>query len=486
MSRYAITPISLDDLISAARLSSTVEFLGRSASAVVVTGLTQDSRLVQPGDMYCCVRGEHFDGHAFITEAVNAGAVAVLIDRDIENVSDEVAIVRVNDVRSEIGPIASIAFSAPSTHLTTVGITGTNGKTSTAAMVSSILSRSGKTVETMGTLTGERTTPEAIDLHAHLRECVSRGVTHVVMEVSSHALAQHRVFGMVFDVAVFTNLGRDHLDFHGTDEAYFSAKAKLFHPHQSQRGVVNVDDAHGQLLTDVAAIDLTSFSLTDADGISIEVDEVSFDWRGQHIVIPMGGMFTVMNALAAATACEVLGVSVADIAGGLKDLPAIPGRFQSVVNDLGIDVIVDYAHTPDGLAQVLTTARSVCSGRVFVVFGCGGNRDHGKRPVMGRTAADLADVVFVTSDNPRFEKPEDIIRDVVSGVPDVLRSRIHQIPDRGEAISSAISLAKRGDIVVIAGKGHELTQEVNGVHLAFSDVDQAHHVLREKKGGTLQ
>ena len=486
MSRYAITPLSLDDLITASQLSSAVDFFGVAASDVVVDGITQDSRLVQPGDMYCCIRGEQFDGHAFAADAVKAGAVALLTDRDFENALPGVAIVRVNDVRVAVGPIASVAFGRPASQLTTIGITGTNGKTSTAAMVSSILSQSGKKVDTMGTLTGERTTPEAIDLHAHLRECVSRGVSHVVMEVSSHALAQHRVSGMVFDVAIFTNIGRDHLDFHGTEEAYFSAKAKLFDSRQSQRGVVNIDDAHGQLLTDVASIEITPFSSKDAGEISIDVNEVSFQWRGQRIVIPMGGMFTVMNALAAATASEVLGVSVADIADGLKFLPAIPGRFQSVENEVGVDVIVDYAHTPDGLAQVLTTARSVCSGRVFVVFGCGGNRDHGKRPVMGRTAADLADVVIVTSDNPRFEKPEDIIRDVVSGVSEAVNAEIHQIPDRREAISSAISLAKRGDIVVIAGKGHELTQEVNGVHFAFSDVDVARQFLQEKKGGTLQ
>lgn len=482
MSRYAISPRSLRDLITRSDLATAVEYRGRDCDLVTVHGLTQDSRSVQRGDLYCCVRGETFDGHDFAIDAVEKGAVALLIDRAISDVPDHVAVVSVDDVRSVLGKIASSAFDAPSSHLTLVGITGTNGKTSTAAMLSSILRHAGKAVETMGTLSGVRTTPEAIDLQWHLRECVDRGITHVVMEVSSHALAQHRVGGVMFEVAVFTNIGRDHLDFHGTEEAYFAAKAKLFDAHQSHIGVVNVDDTRGQLIVDVAPIEMVTFSHSDTSDIHIDVEGVSFMWRGSKIEVPVGGSFTVMNAVAAATAASVLEVSMPDIMGGLKSLTAIPGRFQPVDNDLGIGVIVDYAHTPDGLEQLLDTARSLCAGQLFVVFGCGGERDQGKRPLMGHIAASSADVVFVTSDNPRSESPEEIIGHIVSGMDSSARYKVNTVVDRREAITSAISLAKRGDIVVIAGKGHELTQEVNGVHFSFSDVGQAREALRDKGG----
>jgi UDP-N-acetylmuramoyl-L-alanyl-D-glutamate--2,6-diaminopimelate ligase len=485
MSRYPISPRSVRDLITASELDSTVEFVGFDSDLVTIEGLTQDSRSVQPGDLYCCVRGDTFDGHDFARQAVADGAVALVVDRHIDDLPDHVAVVRVDDVRSVLGKIASCAFGAPSTSLTMVGITGTNGKTSTAAMMSAILVHAGHRVETMGTLSGVRTTPEAIDLHWHLYECVGKGITHVVMEVSSHALAQHRVGGVIFDVAVFTNIGRDHLDFHGTEEAYFAAKAKLFEPHQSRVGVVNIDDARGQLLTDVAPIEMVPFSLSDASDISVHVEDVSFTWREEHIEIPIGGLFTVMNAVAAATGASALGISMSDIVGGLKSLSPIAGRFQPVVNDMGIGVIVDYAHTPEGLEQLLATTRSVCEGRLIVVFGCGGDRDHGKRPIMGRIAADRSDVVIVTSDNPRTENPDEIIGQILSGVDTGARHKMNVVADRAAAITSAILLAKRGDIVVIAGKGHELTQEVNGVHFSFSDVEQAHEALREK-GGTSQ
>lgn len=485
MSRYTISSLSFRDLVIEANLDSSRDFVVGHDTDVHITGITQDSRDVQAGDLYCCIRGESFDGHDFVHDAVQAGAVALLVDRDVENIAHNVCILRVDDVRSVIGAFASAAFGHPATALTMVGITGTNGKTSTTAMLAAILRQAGHHVHSIGTLSGVRTTPEAIDLHAQLRNCIEGGITHVVMEVSSHALAQHRVAGVVFDVAVFTNIGRDHLDFHGTEEAYFSAKAMLFDPKQSRHGVVNRDDTRGRLLLDVASIDMTSFSREDVSHVDVDIDHVSFEWQGQTLTVPMGGVFTVMNALAAATSAQRLGVSVSDIARGLQAMSSIPGRFQAVPNSAGIGVIVDYAHTPDGLAQVLHTARALTAGKVIVVFGCGGDRDQGKRPVMGKTASDLADVVFITSDNPRTEQPEKIIAQIVAGIPDSAQVQIHEVTDRRLAISSAISLAERGDIVVLAGKGHELTQEVNGVHHAFSDVDQAHEAL-QKKGGASQ
>lgn len=485
MSRYTISSRSFRDLVHEAGLDFVVNFVASHDTDVLITGITQDSREIQPGDLYCCIRGENFDGHNFVHDAVGAGATALLVDRDVENIAHDVCIVRVDDVRSVIGHFASAAFGHPATALTMVGVTGTNGKTSTTAMLSKILTHAGHRVHSIGTLSGVRTTPEAIDLHAQLRDCVDSGVTHVVMEVSSHALAQHRVVGVVFDVAVFTNIGRDHLDFHGTEEAYFAAKAMLFDSKQSRHGVINRDDMRGRNLLETAVIEMSSFSHDDASRVDIGIDHVSFDWQGETLTVPMGGVFTVMNALAAATTARHLGISFSDIAAGLRELPSIPGRFQAVPNDAGVGVIVDYAHTPDGLAQVLLTARSLTAGRVIVVFGCGGNRDQGKRPEMGKTAADLADVVFVTSDNPRTEQPEEIISQIVAGISDSAQAEVHEFTDRRMAITSAISMAERGDIVVLAGKGHELTQEVNGVHHAFSDVDEAHEAL-QKKGGTPQ
>jgi UDP-N-acetylmuramoyl-L-alanyl-D-glutamate--2,6-diaminopimelate ligase len=303
------------------------------------------------------------------------------------------------------------------------------------------------------------------------------------MEVSSHALDQCRVSGVMYDVAIFTNISRDHLDYHKTEEAYFAAKAQLFTPELSRHGVMNSDDPHGRLLLDVAPIPMTAFSLSDASDATVRVDSVSFIWRGLNISVPMGGGFTLINVLGAMNACDVLGVSKEAIVEGCAQLGQIPGRFESVSNDSGIGVVVDYAHTPDGLREVISSARAICSGRVIVVFGCGGDRDAGKRPLMGH-AADEADLLFITSDNPRSEDPMSIINAVLAGVTKSSEAVVTEA-DRALAIASAISVAERGDIVVIAGKGHEATQEVAGVHHPFNDVDVAKSALSHKKGSQL-
>ena len=478
MSRYSISPVSASAL-SAATASSVV----LSGTDTTITGITQDSRFVSAGDVFCCVRGESFDGHRFALDAISRGACALLVDSPVEGVPETVAVMTVPNVREVLGLFAAAAFSFPARVLTTVGITGTNGKTSTASIIGSILRADGKSVEVMGTLTNVRTTPEAIDLQAFLHECVEKGVTHVVMEVSSHALDQHRVAGVMFDVAVFTNLSRDHLDYHKTDEAYFAAKAKLFTPQQSVLGVMNSDDPRGQLLLDVAAIPMVPFAQSDVSDATIRVDSVSFRWKNHVIALPMGGGFTLMNALAAVTACDQLGVPVDAIIDGCASLGQIPGRFQSVPNELGFSVVVDYAHTPDGLQQVIASARAVCSHKLIVVFGCGGDRDAGKRPFMG-AAAQEADTVIVTSDNPRSEDPALIMEQIVRGISRE-SCEIYVETDRAQAIASAISMAGRGDIVVIAGKGHEATQEVAGVHYPFNDVDVAKSALSQKKGSEL-
>lgn len=478
MPRSSISPIRASALNAAAGSSAVL-----SGADATITGITQDSRSVTEGDLFCCVRGESFDGHLFAHEAISRGASALLVDSPVEGVPESVAVMTVPNVREVLGFFASAAFAFPSRALTTVGITGTNGKTSTASIVASILRADGKSVEVMGTLTNVRTTPEAIDLQAFLHDCVEKGVTHVVMEVSSHALAQHRVTGVMFDVAVFTNLSRDHLDYHKTDEAYFAAKAKLFTPQQSVLGVINSDDPRGQLLLDVAAIPMVPFAQSDVSDATIRVDSVSFRWKDHVITLPMGGGFTLMNALAAITACNQLGVPAEALIDGCASLGQIPGRFQSVPNELGFSVVVDYAHTPDGLQQVIESARAVCANKLIVVFGCGGDRDAGKRPLMG-AAAQGADIVIVTSDNPRSEDPAAIMEQIVRGISPE-SCEVHVEGDRALAIASAISMAGRGDIVVIAGKGHEATQEVAGVHYPFNDVDVAKSALSHKKGSEL-
>ena len=476
MSRYSCAPISLAHLVQEAGL--TAEIVG--APEVVITGITQDSRSVQQGDLFCCVRGLIADGHAFVEQAIHSGATALLVDAAQPNVPSHVTQIVVSSVRDVLGSVAGATFGHPSRALKMTGITGTNGKTSTAYILGEILKANGSTVLIVGTLTGERTTPEAIDLQHQLREFADAGGTHVVMEVSSHGLAMGRVNAILFDVAVFTNLGRDHLDFHGTYENYFAAKAQLFTPALAQHAVINADDKHGQLLIDVCEVGVTTFRRADADDVRVDVGSVDFGWNSLAVHLSMGGEFSLYNALAAMTAAQILGVPDSVIVNGCMQVAGVPGRFQSVSNDDGIGVVVDYAHTPESLEGVLHSARLLTDGRIIVVFGCGGDRDAGKRSVMGEIASRLSDVVYVTSDNPRSEDPSAIIEEIMKGTKSntaVVQSNV----DRAEAIHIAVSEARIGDIVVIAGKGHESTQETRGVVVPFDDVEVARMALLSRK-----
>jgi UDP-N-acetylmuramoyl-L-alanyl-D-glutamate--2,6-diaminopimelate ligase len=296
--------------------------------------------------------------------------------------------------------------------------------------------------------------------------------------VSSHALELQRVAGCRFDVAVFTNLGRDHLDLHGTEERYFAAKARLFEATLSDAAVVNVDDPHGRLLMDARTIPTEGYSLGDVDDVVVTATSHSYTWRGRQMEVPIGGEFNVMNSLAAATACARLGVDAADIEEGLRHAPAVPGRFEAVVAGQPFAVIVDYAHTPDGLEKALAAARQAAGeARVHVVFGCGGDRDREKRPLMGAVAATSADDVVITSDNPRSEDPLVIINAAMEGVPPDYRGRVVMEPDRRRAIEIAIRRARSGDVVVIAGKGHEPTQTIGDQVLPFDDRAVAREIL---------
>jgi UDP-N-acetylmuramoyl-L-alanyl-D-glutamate--2,6-diaminopimelate ligase len=470
---------SLAELVSA--IPQHLSFVLAGNDAVEITGIASDSRVVQSGNLYCCIRGEYFDGHTFARDAVDNGARALLVESFVSDVPEHIAQVRVSNVRDVIGWLAAEIYDQPSDQLCVVGVTGTNGKTSTVSLVGDLLRALGNTVQVFGTLTGERTTPEAIAMQERLAQCVADGVTHVVMEVSSHALVQGRVFGTHFDLVAFTNLGHDHLDFHKIQEEYFAAKASLFRTVYADRAVVNIDDPHGLMISDTADIACEEFACSDASDVLVTARATSFLWRNVTIHAPIGGAFTVMNLLAAVTITQNLGYAPSDIARACDDIHPIRGRFELVPGAIDFDVVVDYAHTPEGLEEVLSTARALTRGQLIAVFGCGGNRDRGKRPVMGAIAARIADQIFVTSDNPRDEDPLNIIHEVCAGAQNG-RADVLAVIDRHDAISQAIRSASRGDIVVIAGKGHETTQEIAGAHVPFNDVQVARKVLQHMQG----
>jgi UDP-N-acetylmuramoyl-L-alanyl-D-glutamate--2,6-diaminopimelate ligase len=440
-----------------------------------ISSVDFDSRRVRPGSLFCCLPGQQTDGHAYAEQARIDGAAALLVDHQLDVDLPQLVVA---DTRSAMGFLAASFFGHPSRALTLVGVTGTNGKTTTTSLIASIMTADGRSTGVIGTLTGTHTTPESPELQSLLADFAKRGVTAVVMEVSSHALELQRVAGSHFDIAVFTNLGRDHLDLHGTQERYFAAKARLFQPDLSDAAVVNIDDPHGRLLMDVGAIPTEGFSLADVSDIEVSAVDHRYTWRDQHIVVPIGGEFNVMNSLAAATACARLGIEPATVNRGLADLAPVPGRFEAIVAGQPFAVIVDYAHTPDGLEKAIGAARSVAGdAAVHVVFGCGGDRDRDKRPLMGSVASRMADHVVITSDNPRSEDPMEIINATMEGVAPDYRGRVVMEPDRRRAIEIAVRHAQSGDVVLIAGKGHERTQTIGDTVLDFDDRAVARELL---------
>jgi UDP-N-acetylmuramoyl-L-alanyl-D-glutamate--2,6-diaminopimelate ligase len=450
------------------------EVIGEDAA---ITDVTHDSRQVSVGTLFCCVDGENEDGHAFAQQAIRSGATALLVDHVLPIDAPQVV---VRDVRMSMGLMAAALRNFPSTRMHVVGITGTNGKTTTAHLLAEILRTHGWKTEVIGTLTGSRTTPESTDLQRLLSEFEGNGVEAVVMEVTSHALELYRVAGTTFEVSVFTNLSQDHLDFHLTMEKYFAAKAKLFTNEYSARGVVNRDDVHGQLLLDTMTIDSMSFGMSDVTHVHMDARRLEFNIDGVHMRAHVGGQFNVMNSLAAVSAARALGVSLTEIAEGLSRATAVPGRFESIDAGQQFDVIVDYAHTPDALERVLDSSRSLMSetGKLVVVFGCGGDRDMEKRQPMGEIAGAKADVVILTSDNPRSESGAEIALQINAGVQ---ASDSHKVLctelDRRAAIGMAFSIAQPGDVVVIAGKGHESTQTIGTDVFPFNDAQVARELL---------
>ena len=437
---------------------------------VDVVDVCFDSRDVVADSLFCCVRGATSDGHAHAVEAISAGAVAVLVDHELDVGVPQIV---VPDVRAAMAFAAAAVHGDPSRTLSIIGVTGTNGKTTTTHLVRSIVEAAGRRVELLGTLSGARTTPEAPDLQRLLARWRDDGVEIVAMEVSSHALDLHRVDGVRFRVAVFTNLSRDHLDHHRTMEEYFAAKARLFTPELADEAVVNLDSPHGRLLADVAAIPTDGYSLDEVTDVDRSIGSTTFTWRDRSVHLGMGGLHNVANSLAAAHAALAVGIDEATIAAGLSASVVVPGRFEAVDAGQPFDVVVDYAHTPDGLENLLEAADAlVGDGRVIVVFGCGGDRDASKREPMGEVAARGADIVVLTSDNSRSESTDAILAAIVGGVERVADRRAAAVivqPDRRAAIAEALRLGRAGDVVLVAGKGHETTQTIGASTIEFDD-----------------
>ncbi len=447
-----------------------------------VSSVALDSRGVRPGALFCCVPGAHTDGHDHAAAAVTAGAVGLLAERPLDLPVPQ-AWVAPGTVRPAMAAVSSAFYRHPASDLTMVGVTGTNGKTTVTHLVAALLGRAGAPCGVIGTLDGTHTTPEAPELHRRLRQRLDGGDRAVAMEVSSHALSQHRVDGILFDVAAFTNLSRDHLDHHPSMEDYFEAKARLFAPGTAHHAVVATDDGWGRrLAARVVGIPVTPVSRSEATDIALAAGRTSFTWRGRRITTRLTGAFNVDNVLVAATVATVLGVTESQVVEALAEVDPVPGRMEVVASDAPFTVVVDYAHTPDALAAALTTARDLAGGgRVVCLFGCGGDRDAGKRPEMGAAADRLADVVVLTSDNPRSEEPAAIIGEVRAGMGGNAATVVE--PDRRRAIEVAVTTARPGDVVVVAGKGHETTQARREETVPFDDRVEVRRALERASAG---
>ncbi|MGA2528597.1 MAG: UDP-N-acetylmuramoyl-L-alanyl-D-glutamate--2,6-diaminopimelate ligase [Acidimicrobiales bacterium] len=460
--------IPLEDFVARIR----PERIIGSPLGVVVSSVTYDDRKVAPGALHCCYVGERVDGHSFAPVAAKKGAVAFVCERPLQGEASGVVqlLVGAGTGRRAMAVASCVLWDDPASSLRTVGVTGTNGKTTTTYFLRSVLDEHGWPTAVIGTLGGPRTTPEAPDLQRALAHARDTNRCAVALEVSSHALVQHRLDGYRHDVAVFTNLSQDHLDYHGTMEAYFAAKELLFTPEHAFQAVVNRDDPFGRRLIETVAIPVGAFSIDQAERLEVGLEESRFRLDGELVRVRPGGEINVRNALGAAAAARALGVPVATIAAGLSAAKGPAGRLEAVPNDLEVEVVVDYAHTPAGLEEILKTARSEAtarSGSVIVLFGCGGERDREKRPMMGSVATRFADVAVLTSDNPRSEDPGAIIAEVRAGCDGPGRLIVE--PDRRRAIAVALELASAGDVVVVAGKGHETVQELGNRTIEFSD-----------------
>jgi len=471
-----------------------------------IEALAHDSRQVVPGTLFVCLSGFHNDGHKHIMEAYTRGAVAVIVEKDVENIPQGLTVISVVATRDAIKTITPYFFDYPSRKLRMIGVTGTNGKTTTTYLLKSILQEAGFKVGVIGTIQnsiGQRivptknTTPDVIDLQSLLAEMVASSMDYVVMEVSSHALALERVTGCEFDVGIFTNMTQDHLDFHVTFENYLAAKAKLFQSlgaagnyKQGKAAIINTDDGAADfILRNTACRTITYGINTDAnlkaEHADIKATGTRFDIVGcfDHIALNLKitGLFNVYNVLSAVGAALAEGIDSQIIKTALENFQSVPGRFELVTIGQPFSVIVDYAHTPDGLENILKTAQQIAKQRIIVVFGCGGDRDRTKRPIMGKIAARYGNIVIATSDNPRSEDPDVILSEIEIGVKSGLSiGKIYEkITDRRQAIARALQLAQSDDIVIIAGKGHENYQILHDRTISFDDKEIVKEIIKE-------
>lgn len=452
--------------------------------AIEIRNISMDSRKVQPGDLFCCISGFKVDGHDFAAQAVDQGAAALVVERRLPLPVPQMI---VKDTRSAVALLAAAFYGHPTRHLTLVGVTGTNGKTSTTYMVRAIAQAWGKQAAIMGTTglqVGEEvidtglTTPDPIEMQKYLRHAVDAGAQWMACEVSAHALALRKVRGICFDVGVFTNLTQDHLDDFKTMEAYGRAKQMLFAPGVVRYAVGLMDDPACEMIMEhLGSVPLWKTGMTDAADVWAKDLELTPAGSRFTLVTPVGttpvrlrtpGRFMVMNALSAAAACLSQGVPLKAVREGLESLDHVDGRIQTLPCERGFHIILDYAHTPDALVKILKAVREFTPGRVIAVFGCGGDRDRTKRPAMGRIAGELADHTIVTSDNPRTEDPMDIIGQIVPGVQES-GGAYEVVENRREAIARAIEFAQPGDTIVLAGKGHETYQQIGHTKYPFDE-----------------
>ncbi|MCL2234768.1 MAG: UDP-N-acetylmuramoyl-L-alanyl-D-glutamate--2,6-diaminopimelate ligase [Firmicutes bacterium] len=460
-----------------------------------ITSLEFDSKTVKAGSIYFCLDGTNVDGHDFAVSAVENGAICIVCQRELENIPDDITQIIVQDTREAISLASHKFFGEPSRKLKMIGVTGTNGKTTTTYIIKNILETAGKKTGIIGTneieIMGNKypsdlTTPDPTYLHKTFKMMVDAGVEYCVMEASAHALTLRKLKGVIFDVSAFTNLSQDHLDFFGTMENYFEAKRILFTPEYTKCSVINADDEYGQKIikscktrkltygsempSDIFGLDL-KMSVNGLTYILNSFDDV------EKIKFNLPGKFNMFNSLCAIAVCRELEIDMKKIVKGVRTLKKVDGRFN-IINTEGCSIIIDYAHTPEGLENIISAIREFAKKRIITVFGCGGDRDKTKRPLMGEVASRLSDYCFITSDNPRTEDRNDIISNVMSGILCENRQKVESNPSREDAIKSAIEFSKEGDIVLIAGKGCEPYMDEGGVKRDYKDEDYVKSLIK--------
>lgn len=461
---------------------------------IEINAVQYDSRKINSGDLFVCIEGFNVDGHNYIDNAVCTGAAAIICSKDVKANLD-CTVIKVNDTRKALALVSSNLYGNPSKDIKLIGITGTNGKTTSTYMIKSILEGAGYKTGLIGTISNyigeeklkaDRTTPESLELHSLFNEMKNRKIEYCIMEVSSHSLSLNRVYGLNFSQAIFTNLTQDHLDFHKTFENYYKAKLSLFE--NTNNSIINIDDIYGRkMIEDIPkSSSIVTYSIEGLGDLVAENVEnhsrgaefdLKFKGENVHINLSIPGKYNVYNALCSAGACLSEGISLKLIKEGLENV-VVPGRCEIATKNshLGFDVIIDYAHTPDGLENILKTAREFTKGRLISVFGCGGDRDKTKRPIMGNIGSELSDIAVITSDNPRSEEPMSIIKDVIGGIE---KDNYVVVENRREAIKEAMKMAEKDDVIVVAGKGHEDYQILKDRVIHFDEREVISDIIKE-------